>query len=127
MDEFFSRVWEDFVGRIDGPMKLRLIVQPMVACILAIRAGLRDVREGRPPLFWALAFHPDQRRPLLRQAWKDAGTVFLVGALLDVVYQIVALHTVYVGEAIVVAVLIVVIPYAVVRAAVARVLGGRKK
>ena len=96
-------------------MKLRLIVQPLVACILADCAGSRDARGHRPPLFWALAFHPDQRRHLLRQAWKEAGTVFLVGVLLDVAYQIVVLHTVYAGEAIVVAVFLVVIPYAVVR------------
>ena len=127
MDEFFARVWQDLVDRTHGPMKLRLIVQPLVACVLAVRAGLHDARAGRPPLFWAIAFHPEQRRDLLRQAWKDAGTVFLVGLLLDVVYQVIVLHTVYVGEAIVVAILLVMIPYAVVRAAVTRILGNRKK
>ena len=75
MDEFFAHAWEDLVGRVDGPMKLRLIIQPLVAVILAVRAGLRDIHEDRPPLFWALAFHPEQRRDLLRQAWKDAGKV----------------------------------------------------
>ena len=127
MEEFFARVWENLIDRIDGPMKLRLIVQPLVACVFAIRAGLRDYREGRPPLFWMLAFHSGERPALLRQGWKDVGKVFLVGVVLDVVYQIIELQTVYPGEAIIVAILLVVIPYAVVRTAVTRLLGVRKK
>ena len=108
-------------------MKPRLIIQPIAACILAFRAGLRDLREVRQPLLWALAFDPAQRRPLLWQAWKQAGKVFLVGVLLDVAYQIVVLHMVYPGVAIVVAILLAVIPYALVRAAVTRLLSLRKK
>ena len=97
MDDFFTRVWTDLIGRMEGPMKLRLIVQPLMACILAIRAGLRDARENKPPFFWALAFNPDHRRDLLRQGWKDVGTIFVAAVILDMVYQIIALHTVYPG------------------------------
>jgi hypothetical protein len=49
--EFFARVWEMLIGRADGPFTLRLILQPAVAAIFAMRAGLRDAREGRPPFF----------------------------------------------------------------------------
>jgi hypothetical protein len=31
-------------------MTFRLILQPAMAVFLAIRAGLRDAREGKPPL-----------------------------------------------------------------------------
>ena len=71
MEDFFIRVWTDLIGRTEGPMKLRLILQPLAASILAIRAGLRDAREGKPPYFWAPVFSPDHRRDLLRQGWED--------------------------------------------------------
>ena len=42
------------IGRTDGPLTLRLIFQPTVAAILAIRAGLKDAREGRTPYLWSM-------------------------------------------------------------------------
>ena len=127
MDEFFTRVWTNLVDRMEGPMKFRLILQPLVACILAIRAGLRDARENKPPFFWALAFNPDHRRDLLRQGWKDIGKVFIAAVILDVVYQVVVLHMVYPGEAIIVAILLALVPYLLVRAPVTRLAAKKKK
>ena len=127
MDDFFTRVWTNLVGWIEGPMKFRLILQPLVACILAIRAGLRDARENKPPFFWALAFNPENRRDLLRQGWKDIGKVFIAAVILDVVYQIVVLRMVYPGEAIIVAVFLALVPYLLVRAPVTRLAAKKKK
>ena len=47
--DFFVRAWEQLVGRLSGPMKLRFILQPATAVFFAIRAGLKDAREGYPP------------------------------------------------------------------------------
>ena len=128
MDEFFTRVWTDFIGRMEGPMHLRIFVQPLMACILAVRAGLRDARENKPPFLWALAFYnPDLRRDLLRQAWKDIGKVFVAAVVLDVIYQVIALHTIYPGEAVTVSILLALIPYLLVRAPVTRLSDRRKK
>ena len=38
MEELFTRFWEDLVGRVGGPMTFRLILQPIMAIIFAIRA-----------------------------------------------------------------------------------------
>lgn len=118
--EFLTRVWEDLVGRVDGPMKFRLILQPVMASLLAIRAGLRDARAHKPPFFWALLCHAECRREMLRSGWKDISRIFLLGLVLDVVYQIIALHTVYPGEAVVVAILVALFPYILVRGPVTR-------
>lgn len=99
MDDFVSRVFTDLVGRMEGPMKLRLIIQPLVAVCFAVRAGVRDAREGRSPCFWALAFNTGHRRELLGQGWKDIAKLFVAAVLLDVIYQFIALRTVYPGEA----------------------------
>ena len=127
MDEFFTRVFENLVGRVEGPMKFRVILQPLVACILAIRSGLRDARENKPPFFWALAFNPEHRRDLLKQGWKDIGKVFVAAVILDVVYQIVVLRMVYPGEAIIVATLLALVPYLLLRGPVTRLAAKNKK
>ena len=107
-------------------MKLRLIIQPLVACILAVRAGLRDAREGKPPYFWALAFNAEHRRELLREGWKDIAKLFAMAVILDAIYQFIELHTVYPGEAIIVAFLLAIVPYLLVRASVTRFAGKKK-
>jgi hypothetical protein len=51
MEYFFVRVWDDLVGRTVGPMHFRLILQPVMAGILGIRAGCRMlVKINRPVL-----------------------------------------------------------------------------
>jgi hypothetical protein len=49
MNDIFGRVWENLNARLTGPLHFRFIIQPTVATILAIRAGLRmPVGIGRP-------------------------------------------------------------------------------
>ena len=47
MGHVFGNYISDFIGRFDGPLHFRLIVQPLVATLLAVRDGSRDAREGR--------------------------------------------------------------------------------
>ena len=49
MDDIWMRIVEDMGARVTGPMKLRLVLQPLMASVFAIRAGLKDARAGRPP------------------------------------------------------------------------------
>ena len=123
--DFITRVLTNLIGRAEGPMHLRLILQPLVACYFAIRAGLRDVRKNNPPFLWSLAFDSGHRVDLLRNGWKDIGKLFGGAVILDVVYQVIELRRVYPGEAITVAVLLAVLPYFILRAAVRRL--ARKK
>lgn len=67
MEEFLTRVWEMLIGRTTGPLTLRLNLQPTVATILAIRAGLRDTRQGRIPYFRSIVLHPAHRHDLIRR------------------------------------------------------------
>jgi hypothetical protein len=120
MHDFFTRVWTDLIGRVEGPMNFRLILQPLTACILGIRAGVRDARTNRPPFLWALIFHPEERRGMLWQSWKDTSKVFVFAVVLDLVYQVVVLRFFYPGEAIIVAIVLALIPYSLVRPVVNR-------
>ena len=47
MTEFWTRIAENLLGRLGGPMSFRFILQPVVASVFAIIAGLQDARLGR--------------------------------------------------------------------------------
>jgi len=120
MEEALRRVWENLIGRADGPMNLRLLIQPAVAVFFAIRAGLRDARSCRPPFLWTVFSDPDQRRELLRQGWRDIGTVFIVALILDLIYQIIVNSGIYVLESLLTATILAILPYAMIRGLVTR-------
>ena len=120
MEEALRRGWENLIGRSDGPMNFRLLIQPAVAIIFAIRAGLRDARNGQPPFLWAVFSNPDQRRELLRQGWKDVGTVFIVALILDSIYQVIVHSGIYTLELLITATILAIVPYALFRGLVTR-------
>jgi hypothetical protein len=45
--ESLTRGVEQLLGRASGPLQFRLVVMPTVVTLLAIRAGLRDARDGK--------------------------------------------------------------------------------
>ncbi len=102
-------------------MNFRLVIQPAVAGVLAIRAGLRDAREGRPAFLWAAVTNPAYRPELLRSGWRDVGKVFLVAAILDSVYQLIVHRGVFLLELVVVATVLAIVPYLLIRGPVGRV------
>lgn len=120
MDEIWARIVDNIVDRVSGPMKMRLLLQPLMACIFAVRSGLEDAREGRPPYFWALWSEPAHRVDMLRDGWKSIGKVFVLAVILDVIYQIMVLRFVYPGEALLVALGLAILPYLAVRGLVNR-------
>src|SRR5262250_575806 len=98
MDQMWTRVGEQLLARVSGPMKFRLVLQPAMAAFFAIRAGLADAKAGRPPYFWALLSEPGRRKEIIKDGWKSVGRVFILALVLDVVYQIIVLRFVYPGE-----------------------------
>ena len=54
MDDMTTRFWTDLIGRLTGPMTFRLILQPAMASLLAVRDGIKDAKAGRPAYFWAI-------------------------------------------------------------------------
>ena len=51
MDEALSRAWNQLLSRPTGAFQFRFVLQPLVAVIIAIRAGMKDAREHRPRIF----------------------------------------------------------------------------
>src|SRR5262249_38102029 len=101
-------------------MSLRLILQPAVAILLALRAGMRDAREGRPPFLWAVLADQGRRRELMRQGWKDVGNVFILALVLDSIYQVIVHSAIYALELLLTATILALVPYVIVRGLVTR-------
>ena len=113
--EILSRGIEQLFGRPNGPLTFRLVVMPTVVSIIAIRAGLRDAREGRPTFLWTFFFNPSERRRLLRSGWKDVGRIIIVALVLDTVYQLIVFRAFYIVQAMIVAFVCAVLPYILLR------------
>ena len=120
MDDFFAQVWDALVGRLHGPMKFRLILQPLVAAIFAIRAGLADARAGRPAFLWGLFTHPEQRGTKLKDGFKDVAKVFTMAIVMDLIYQFLVDRHVHVISALILAAVLCFVPYLLLRGPVNR-------
>jgi hypothetical protein len=127
MRDFLARVLMNIADRIGGPMTFRLILQPAMAALLALRAGLRDAREDRPPYFWAVLTNRAHRPDLLREGWKAVGRVFILAVLMDVIYQWIVQRWVYPGEVVIVAIILAVVPYLLIRGPINRLAWRRRQ
>ena len=121
MDEMWTRFTTDMIERVSGPMKFRLVLQPLMAFFFAYRSGMADFAAGRSPYFWSLMTDPSHRRAMIKDGWKSVGRVFILAVVLDCIYQMIVLHTIYPPQALAVALLLAIVPYLIFRGLVTRV------
>ncbi len=115
MEDLLARFFDNLVGRLHGPLTFRFILQPTMASILAIRAGLHDARSGRTAYAWTLFRDRTARRRLLKEGVKAVTMVFTVAIVIDALYQLIVFQWFYPGEAIAVAAVLAFLPYVAVR------------
>jgi hypothetical protein len=125
MDDIWMRMAHNLADRVSGPMQFRLILQPLVASIYAVRDGLKDAKTGKSPYLWTLISDSGHRSRLIKDGWKSVSTVFFMALAVDVIYQLIELRFVYPGEAILVA-LFLACPLAIIRGLVTRLARGRE-
>lgn len=118
--EALTRIVENLISRIDGPLHFRIILQPAIAVFFAILDGVKDAQRGNPAYGWAMFSNPGHRRDLLKDGWKHFGKIFLLAIVLDVIYQWKVNPRIYPGETIMVALLLAVVPYVLLRGPVNR-------
>lgn len=107
--------------RLHGPMNLRFIMQPLMACFFAFRDGKKDAIEGKAPYFWGLFTEPEHRRERLQSGWKSIGKVFIVAVILDLVFQIVAFRELrFQGSALLAGIILALLPYTLLRGPINR-------
>jgi len=115
------------MARIDGPMSLRLVLQPLVALFFAFRDGTRDAREQRSPYFWALFTEPGHRREMLESGWHSIGKVFIVAIVLDLVFQYLVFSNFRPIGALLAGVILAIFPYLLLRGPVNRLMRSKAR
>ncbi|HTY43325.1 MAG TPA: hypothetical protein VMH79_15755 [Thermoanaerobaculia bacterium] len=118
--------FEELGGRVTGPMKFRLLLQPVMAAFFAIRAGARDAREGRRPFLAAILAEPERRRERVAEGWRHVGRIFLLAMAMDLVYQVLIVKAFRPLESVVVSVVVALVPYLIFRGVVNRILSRRR-
>ena len=113
---FSKEFFEDLPKRLTGPGRFRFVLQPLTATILGILSGRSDARAGRPPYLYGLAFHRGTRRELLTSGFESVVNLLLMGILLDSVFQWLILGVSYLGAALIVGPVLIILPYSLARA-----------
>lgn len=121
MEEFIARILENLGLRVTGPMHPRIYIQPLVASVFAVLAGIRDARLGKPPYFWALLTSAEHRAEMLRDGWRSIGRVFLLAVILDIIYQLIVERFIYPLELLITAFILAIVPFLIVRGSVSHI------
>lgn len=115
------RFWDELVSRPAGPLAFRFILQPVVACLLAMRDGHRDASMGRTPYFWTIVHDPSRRADRLREGLHAVMRVVLLGIAMDLAWQIFVLKGFRPLELFDVVAVLCFVPYLIVRGPAERV------
>ncbi len=121
MDDTLVRIWEHLIGRLSGPLTFRLLLQPTMSTLFAVRDGVRDARSGRSPFLGTILGSRANRRRPVREGLMATGKLAGFAILLDFAYQLIVFHRIYPVEAIDVAFLLAILPYFVLRGPVNRI------
>jgi len=128
MIELLTRIWENLIARTEGPMHFRFFIQPAMSLLFAILASIRDIKNNTTPYFWRFLTSHGQRPEIAKEAWKDVGKIFIVGVVLDIIYQLIVVFKlktetrIYPLEAVLVAFGLAIIPYILLRGPLNRIL-----
>jgi hypothetical protein len=120
MEDLFGRLVDAVTSRLHGPMKFRFILQPLLAAIFAVRAGLADARQGRPAFLWSVFTNSEGRADLLKEGWKHIAKIFVMASIMDMIYQFIVLRQIHPLRAMLVAAVLCFIPYILIRGPVSR-------
>jgi hypothetical protein len=121
MADLWSLIADQVSDRVSGPMKFRIVLQPIMATYLAIRSGLKDAKSGAPPYFWRLLSSPGRRVEIIKDGWKSIGRLFLLAMILDLIYQIFVQSSFHLRAALFVAIVLAIVPYLLLRGTVTRI------
>jgi hypothetical protein len=119
--EDLERIWRQLIERPSGPMSFRFILQPAMAAIAATHDGVKDARAERSPYFWTVARSPRERAGRLREGLTATARIILLGLAMDLIYQLLVFKTFYPNQAVIVALLLAVVPYLLIRGPVTRI------
>jgi hypothetical protein len=121
-----NNIVEGIIARIGGPMTLRFVFQPLVGLLLGARDGMMDAKAGESPFIFALIIDKENRKAKLASLFKSLSKNIIISIVLDMIAQYIIFNQVRVSGAIIIAVIILIVPYSVARAITNRIITKRK-
>ena len=118
-------ITEKVIERYTGPMHLRLLFQPLVASFLGIRDGVKDVKMNIPPYIFEMIINPKIRKEKLLAGLHSILTPLIIGIILDGIVQYMIFESINFKGAIIVGIVLVGLPYAIVRGITNRIMSNR--
>jgi hypothetical protein len=89
--------------------------------LYAIRDGVKDARVGRPAYFWSLLTEDGHRGERLHEGWAAVARVIGLGAVIDLIYQVMVFRSVHPLQLVVIVLLLAFVPYLLLRGPVNRI------
>lgn len=119
--DVYKRIWRDIADRPGGPMTFRFVLQPVMALLAALHDGVNDARTGRSPYLHKLFTDPWHLGGNLNEALLATARIILLALGMDAIYQAIVLKTFYPGEMVLIALLLALVPYVLLRGPISRI------
>ena len=116
---------EGIIERVAGPMGLRFVFQPLIGLLLGVRDGYEDAKKGEPPFIFDIIADREGRREKLASLFASLSRTITVAVLLDIIAQYLIFDQVRITSAILIAVIILTVPYSLARALTNRIVTKR--
>jgi hypothetical protein len=115
---FWQSIWNNLSGKglLGGNFQIRLIAQPLLGALLGVRFGIRDVKQGRVPVLKRIVEGRGGRGKVVAEAARNAVIPLVIAMLLDAVLQHMNNGRVRPLAAVVDGILLVFLPFLIVRA-----------
>ena len=121
MEDILHRFFENLIGRLDGPLHFRFILQPTMATIFAIMSGIKDAKTGKEAYLWKFICHREYRWEMIKDGWVQVSKLFILAIVFDVIYQLKVFHRFYPVETLITAFILAIAPYLILRGPVNRI------
>jgi hypothetical protein len=121
--ETFARIGETLRQRVGGLFSFRFILQPVMAAIMAMLDGYSDAKSDETPYLQRMVSAPREIKANLSDALYSTARIILLGLAMDTIYQIVVFDAFFPFEAAVMAILLAVLPYLILRGPFHRLIG----
>lgn len=122
MDDFLRNILDRIDLKLDGPLNMRLIMQPLMALYFAVKSGINDYKTSNVPYLKNFFKDKSRRKIILEEIWRDVGKIFIIAVIIDLIFQLIVFQTVFMFGAISTAVVLAIMPYVIFRGLTGRIL-----
>jgi hypothetical protein len=125
--DFLLNILNRVLARLTGPLKLRFILQPIMAILLGVRDGVNDAKAGRPPFLFGVFHDPKGHKHAIRTAVRSLLVPLVIATVLDGIAQYLLFGWIRISGALVAGALLMGLPYVVARALTNRIVSRRRR